>query len=280
MLVSELITKGSKILRDNKISSHLLDSELIMSRVLNLSREKMLILNEKKVSKKIYNNFYKIIDRRSHNEPLAYLFKEKEFWSKKFYIDKKTLIPRPETELMVEFLVKHFRKKNVYILDIGTGSGCILLAFLSEIKSSQGVGIDISKRAINNAKKNAKILKLYNRIKFLNRSLEEIYDKKFDVIVSNPPYISSHKIKNLSEDIKRFEPRIALDGGNDGLDVIKKVIYKSSTILKRKGILALEIGNGQFKNVSQILKKNGFRDKFLIRDYRSNIRGIISFFER
>ena len=110
--------------------------------------------------------------------------------------------------------------------------------------------------------------------------MDKIFAYKFDLIISNPPYICSYQIKNLSEDIKRYEPRIALDGGKDGLDVIKKVIYKSKSILKKNGLLVLEIGNGQYKKVSQILKFNNFRDRFLIRDYRNNIRCIISVLDK
>ena len=165
------------------------------------------------------------------------------------------------------------------MLDLGTGSGCIILSLLSEIKKSRGIGLDISKKALMIAYKNSSQLGLNDRVKFFSRSLHQINNYKFDLIVSNPPYICSHQIKNLADDVKKYEPRIALDGGNDGLDVIKKVIYKSKNVLKIKGMLALEIGYGQFKKVSQILKLQGFRTKFLIKDYRNNIRCIITTLE-
>ena len=147
---------------------------------------------------------------------------------------------------------------------------------MSEMNKSRGIGIDISKKAINIARYNTKKLGLNSKIKFYNRNIDQIFGFKFDIIVSNPPYICSHQIKNLSDDIKKYEPRIALDGGNDGLDVIKKVIYKSNSILKRKGILALEIGRGQYKKVSKILKLQGYKEKYLIKDYQNNIRCIMS----
>ena len=166
--------------------------------------------------------------------------------------------------------------KKISILDIGTGSGCIIISLLYNLKKSKGIGIDISKKAISAAKKNAFRYKLFNRIKLLNKSLESIFEKKFDLIVSNPPYIKRKDIKNLSEDIKKYEPIMALDGGNDGLDLIKKVIYKSRKILKINGTLALEIGNEQIKKVSKILIDNNFRVKNLITDYKNNVRCVIA----
>ena len=144
------------------------------------------------------------------------------------------------------------------------------------MKGSYGVGIDISKNAIKIAKKNAMKHKLSNRVIFLNKSIESIFSKKFDVVVSNPPYIKKKDLKNLSEDIKKYEPRMALDGGNDGLDLIKKVIYKSKEILKIKGLLALEIGNEQIKNVSKILVDNNFIIKNVIKDYKKNDRCVLA----
>jgi len=207
---------------------------------------------------------------------MAYILEEKEFWSKNFFVNSDTLIPRPETELMVEKCINIFKKKRISILDIGTGSGCILISLLSELKDSKGVGIDISKKALIVAKKNLKIHKMINKIKLYNKSLDDKFNQKFDLIVSNPPYIRTNEIKNLKEDIKRYEPIIALDGGNDGLDLIKKVIYKTEYILKVKGMLALEIGNEQFKKVSEILIKKNFKIEHIIKDYKDNIRCIIS----
>ena len=279
MLISELINYGSKTLQKNKISTHLLDSELFLSNLLNTSREKILILNDKKVSKNIIFNFNLLLKKRLKREPMAYIFKEKEFWSKKYLVDRNTLIPRPETEMLVERIIKYFKNKEIFILDIGTGSGCILLTLLEEIKKSRGIGIDVSKKAIDIAIKNSINFKQITKSRFYNRSLEQIFGYKFDLIVSNPPYICTHQIKNLSDDVKKHEPRIALDGGNDGLDVIKKVIYKSKYILKKKGMLALEIGHGQYRKISQILKLQGFKDRYLIKDYQSNIRCVLATLE-
>ena len=234
----KLINEGSYKLKQSDIISHQLDSEILLSKVLNKTRENLLINLEQNIDGKHVKKFEKLILRRSLDEPIAYILKKKEFWSKTFVINNDTLIPRPETELMVEKLVCIYKKKKINILDIGTGSGCILISLLSELKQSNCIGIDISKKAIKIAIKNSKKNNQKNNIKFLNRSLSNFYHKKFDLIVSNPPYIRTRDIKNLDRSIKYYEPKIALDGGNDGLDVIKKVIYKSKEILKVNGLLA------------------------------------------
>ncbi len=280
MNILKLLNTGSEELRIKNIFSHRIDSEVLLSNLLNKKREELLINLDEKVSLDNTRKFQKIILRRSLKEPVAYILKKKEFWSKNYIVNKNVLIPRPETELMVEKIVNIFKEKDIFILDIGTGTGCILLSILSELKYARGLGVDISSRAIEIAKKNLQKLKLPNKIKFDVKSLNEIYGYKFDLIVSNPPYIMSKDIKNLEEDIKKFEPKLALDGGNDGLDVIKKVIYKSKSILKIKGMLALEIGNEQFKNVSKILSNNNYRIKYLIKDFNENIRCVLSILEK
>jgi len=272
----EVIKIGSNILKEKKIYTHILDSEILLSKTLNKSREKMLVNLNQTIDKKNILRFKEYLRRRSKNEPIAYILEEKEFWSKKFYVNKNTLIPRPETEILINELVNIFKGKNISILDIGTGSGCIIISLLSSLKNSRGIGVDISKNAILIAKKNRIKFNLEQDLKLLTRSFTSIFDKKFDLIVSNPPYIKSKDYRNLSDDIKKYEPRLALDGGNDGLDLIKKVIYKSKNILKIKGTLALEIGNGQIKKVSKILFDNNFIIKNTINDYENNVRCIIA----
>jgi len=274
----EIIKFGSNLLKEKKISSFILDSEILLSKTLNKTRENILINLDQKINSKNISAFKEYLLRRSYNEPIAYIMGEKEFWSKKFYVNKGTLIPRPETELLVDKILKIYQGKKISILDIGTGSGCIIISILSSLKNSNGIGIDISKNAILTAKKNALKHKLTKRVKFLNKSLNNIFGKKFDLIVSNPPYIESKDIKNLSDDIKKYEPRMALDGGNDGLDLIKKVIYKSKYILKVKGMLALEIGNEQFIKVSKILIDNNFRIKHIVKDYKTNVRCVFAYY--
>ena len=275
MKALEIINFGANELKKNNIISSRLDSELLLSNILNKKREEILTNLNQEIDIIDLEKYKKLIIRRLNNEPLAYITKKREFWSRNFFVNKDTLIPRPETELMVENLIHTFKGKKITILDIGTGSGCILISLMGELDRACGLGIDTSKKALAIAEKNSSKLK-NKKIKFINKSVDANINQKFDLVVSNPPYIKSIEIKSLSDDIKRYEPRIALDGGNDGLDLIRKVIYKAKYSLKIKGKLALEIGNGQFIEVSKILIKNKFKIDRTIKDYNDNVRCIIS----
>jgi len=275
MKTTQLLDFGSNILRSKKIVSHRIDSEVILSYILKISREKLLI-KEDKICNENITKFKSLISRRLKQEPVAYIIARKEFRSEDFFVDKKSLIPRPETELLIDPIVKIFKNKNLFFLDIGVGSGCIIFSILKELNHSKGIGIDICKKAVLNAKINLNRFNLKNRVKLLNQSVDQVLNKKFDLIVSNPPYIVKREINRLANDIRKFEPKIALDGGNDGLDVIKKVIYKSKEILKVKGILALEIGRGQYFSVARVLRENNFRQIRIVKDYQNNIRCIFS----
>ena len=276
MLANELIKIGASVLKQNDILSHQIDAEIILSNILKKKREEILISSEFKLSESEIQKFNNDLSRRIKKEPIAYIFNQKEFWNDKFFVDKNTLIPRPETELLVEKILKYFKNSSPLFLDVGTGSGCIAVTLLKEIKGSKAVALDISHKALKIALKNAKNLGVNNRIKLICRTIDKKFNCKFDLIVSNPPYIKRNEFAYLDRDVLSYEPRIALDGGNDGLDVIKKVIYKSKYILKINGMLALELGNKQHNKVSKILEKENFRVINLIKDYKSNIRCIIS----
>ncbi|MBO6480635.1 MAG: peptide chain release factor N(5)-glutamine methyltransferase [Pelagibacteraceae bacterium] len=275
MKTTQLLDFGSNILRSKKIISHRIDSEVILSYILKISREKLLIKEDKVCNENIIK-FRSLISRRLKQEPVAYIIARKEFRSEDFFVDKKSLIPRPETELLIDPIVKIFKNKNLFFLDIGVGSGCIIFSILKELNHSKGIGIDICKKAVLNAKINLNRFNLKNRVKLLNKSVDQVLNKKFDLVVSNPPYIVKREINRLANDIRKFEPKVALDGGNDGLDVIKKVIYKSKEILKLKGVLALEIGRGQYFSVARVLRENNFRQIRIVKDYQNNIRCIFS----
>ena len=276
MNLERIIKQGSNELSKNKIQSSLLDTELILSYVMGKSREFLLTNNNINISDDLKKIFIKAIRRRIANEPIAYITGKKDFWSETFNVNRATLIPRPETELLIYKIIKFFNNKNINILDIGTGSGCILLSILKELKFSIGTGIDISNSAIKVAISNAKKLKLSNRVKFKVFDINKFDLGKYDLIVSNPPYIPTMEIKKLSKDIRNFEPHVAINGGKDGLDLIKKVIYKSSILLKKNGLFALEMGTNQYFKVSTIMKKYGFRIITKEFDYNNNVRCIIS----
>ena len=276
MILQNTVKKASQFLKNNNIISHELDSEIILSDILGVTREFLIVNNRLPISKKIIGKYNSAIKRRSNNEPVAYITGKKEFWSENFFVNHSTLVPRPETELLIDEIINFFKNKKVSILDIGTGCGCILLSLLKELSFARGVGIDISKKAIKVAKKNSINFNLSCRSKFKVFDLNKYNIGKYDIIVSNPPYIPSKNIKNLTKDITGYEPINALDGGVDGFDLIKKVINQSNYLLKSNGLLALEIGYNQYKMVCKLLKTNGFREIRKVHDYNRNVRCIIS----
>ena len=273
----ELIRIGTKILQKASKFNAELDSELILSNILNTTREKLIIHPKKNINKVLENKFKFDIKERKLKKPIAYILGYKEFWKQKFITDPNVLIPRPDTELIIEKVLKNFKKNdNKNVLDIGTGTGCIILSILLERKKFRGTGIDTSKRAINIAKINAKMQQFGNRIKFINTDIDNFFSNKYDLIVSNPPYINKFKLRNLDEDVRLSEPLDALDGGPGGYSKINKVIKKSINLLKTKGFLLLEIDETQHFGVKKLLRKNGFFNYKICKDLANNKRCLIS----
>ena len=276
MIINSLIKQGSKILKKQNIDSHQIDAELLLSKAIRKDRVFLLTNDEYKVSQKETSDYLNFILRRKHHEPLSYIVKRKEFWSLSFNVSHNVLIPRPETETIVEQVVRRFKGKgSLNILDIGTGSGCILLSILKELKNSYGTGIDKSFKALTIAKKNSRKLNLLQRAKFIHCDVDNFNFGTYDVVVSNPPYICSRKIGYLGEDIKGFEPRMALDGGSSGLETITKVVIKARKLLKTRGHLFMEIGDGQSRMASSVMIKNGLRLVKKFFDYNKTIRCIM-----
>ena len=276
MILENVIKQASQFLKTQSIVSHKLDAEVILSNIMGVTRDFLNTNSHIVVSKNTIKRFNHAINRRINSEPVAYIIGKKEFWSQNFVINRSTLVPRPETELLIYKVVDFFKNKKINVLDIGTGSGCILLSILKELVNSRGIGIDISSKAIKIAQINSKNLNLLLRSQFKVFDITKFYVGKYDLIVSNPPYIPSKDIKNLSKDITNYEPLVALNGGIDGLDLIKKVIYKSKSLLKKNGLLAIEIGFNQYLKVSSLLKRHGFKEMSRQCDYDSNVRCIIS----
>ena len=262
MLVNEAIVFAEQELkRSNNLNSRL-DSEILVSHLINIPRESIYSRLKENLPSNKAEELKKLISRRVNKEPIAYILNNKEFWSTNFYVDRSVLIPRPETEVLIDLILSQINYKNNYlnILDIGTGSGCILLSLLKELTKAKGIGIDKSSKAIAVAKKNSISQQLDSRASFKNVNLEEIkFDKKFDLIVSNPPYLPDVSLKNLNLDIKLYEPKIALQGGVQGVDFLCKIISLASKITKINGLLALEIGDNQFHILAKYLKKNRFK---------------------
>jgi len=277
MNIFEATKIGNNILKKKGIKSYKLDSEILMAQVLHNSRMDIILNSDTSLSDKETTLYNSLIEQRLKKKPIAYLTGRKEFWKYEFDVNKDVLIPRPDTEIIIEQAVKLTKKKSrLKILDIGVGSGCILLSILKERKGFYGTGIDICKKTLNICKTNVKKLELFDRIKLFKSDIDNFKYGKYDLIVSNPPYIKKFDLKYLEKDVYDYEPKSALDGGLDGLSTIKKVIYNSSNLIKRNGILILEIAFDQNDKVKKILRRNGYYIKNVVKDLAGNNRCIIS----
>jgi len=277
MNIESTLNKGINILKANDITNPILDSEILLSESIKKNRKHIILNSKETINSKQLNNFDNFIERRKNGEPIAYLINKKEFWKDEFYVNKDVLIPRPDTEVLIEQVIKMYPKNSyLQILDIGTGSGCIILSLLRERKHFYGTGIDVSKKSINVSKFNAKKLNLTNRVKFIHSSVDNFRIGKYDVIVSNPPYIKFRNLKYLEKDIINYEPKLALSGGLDGFSEIRKVINNASYLIKRKGKLILEIGYDQKIKTNKLLREKGFYINKTLKDYGKNDRCIIS----
>jgi len=276
MNINSAIIQGAKVLKDKLIKNPLLDSEILMTKAIQKDR-KYIILNSKKIlNAEDLNYFQKLIKKRSVGKPIAHLTNKKFFWNSEFIVSKDTLIPRPDTELVIEkTLALTSYKKKLNILEIGVGSGCILLSILKERKGFYGTGIDISKSCLNISKLNAIKLKVSSKLKLYKSNVDKFTLGKYDLIISNPPYIKKTELKYLEKDVAKFEPKLALDGGLDGLSAIRKVIKKSSELIKRNGKFVLEIGFDQKSKVISLLKKEGFYINSTNKDHANNDRCIV-----
>ena len=277
MKIEKALEKGSMILNQNNISSSKLDSEILISKVLKRDRKFVIMNFQKEIEKNSLNTFMDLIKQRSVGKPIAYLIGKKDFWKYEFELNTEVLVPRPDTEIIIEEVLKMTKNKNkLNILDIGSGSGCIILSILKEKINFFGIGIDVSKNCVDLSRRNADKIGVSNRVKFLKSDIDNFKNHKYDLIVSNPPYISHADLKMLDRGIIDFEPILALDGGLDGLSLIRRVINKASKLIKINGLLILEIGFDQKERVKKILKNKGFYINKVLKDYANNDRCIIS----
>ena len=277
MNYQKILDEASHQLNLNNIKTPKLDSELILAKTLDIDRENILLNLNKEIKKSLLKKFNYYLNLRKKNIPIAHILNYKFFWKYKFFVDKNVLIPRPETELIIEKILKILPlSSNKNILDIGTGSGCIAISLMKERPNCRITAIDKSKKAIKVAKKNAEIHQVKKKINFLNIDVDKFFSNKYDIIVSNPPYIKNNELLSLDEDVKLNEPKLALFGGCSGLEIFFKVLKKSNKLLKTNGKLILEIGYRQGKELKKYLKLNGFNQIKIYKDLSGKDRCIVS----
>ena len=277
MDIENVINSACKELKKNKIFSALLDSELLLSKVIKKDRKYILLNPNKEIDQSDHENFEDLIIKRSKGKPLAYLTGIKSFWKYDFMINEKVLIPRPDSEIIIEQVLNIYKNtNNLNFLEVGIGSGCIALSILKEKKSFLATGVDLSKDCIKICRFNANKLGVSRRIKLIKSDVDNLIFRKYDLIVSNPPYIKTLDLNKLSKEVTDYEPRLALDGGLEGLSVIRKVIKKSSELIKINGKLILEIGHDQREPVKKMLNENNFYINKILKDLAKNDRCIIS----
>ena len=282
MNIITIYNNTKKQLKNSNIDSFELDARILIENATGIAREDFILSAHTEIPAiklKIIHNFIK---RRIAGEPVSRIIGKREFYGLEFKISSETLDPRPDTETIITSIIDNIsnRDKKYEILDLGTGSGCILLTLLSEFKNSIGTGIDISKDAINTANINAKNLGLEKRAKFINISWNDKNFKKnlsnYDIIVSNPPYIPSQDIASLKTEVKDFDPIVALDGGNDGLDCYRDLANIAPNLLKKDALLAVEIGYTQANSVCRIFEEANFSIKSVKKDLSGHNRCILA----
>ena len=274
MNLLKALNKGYDILKSNNINSYKIDAELLLSESLKVSKEKLILNLNDVINSDDYKAYLSKLKRRLNKEPVAYILKKKEFWKNEFYINKNVLIPRPETEHLVEETLRIIpENKNKKLLEIGIGSGCLMISILKDRKSCYGIGIDSCKKAVKTAIINANLHQIKNRIKIFKTDVDNFNTGKYDLIISNPPYIDKHKLKYLG--VSEFEPLKALDGGINGTEILMKVINKASQLLKINGKLIIEIGNNQKYKMIEFLNKNNYFINKVVKDLSNIERCII-----
>ena len=259
--VEEVFLSGIQKLNAAQVENPNLDAKIIFKHILSVDNEQFELCKKNEISSKITKSYFELIDRRIKREPIAYITNKQSFWNDEFKVTKDTLIPRPETELILESVISYFpdKKIDLNIADLGTGSGCIIISLLQEYINASGIGIDISKEAIKIANENKKLLKNHERLKLLDEDYAEYNLNGFDIIVSNPPYISQNSL-DIQKDVYDYEPHLALFSKNNGIEAFNKIISNLASRIDKNFFLFLEIGLGQASEVTKLLKNNGFTE--------------------
>lgn len=278
MTITDAIKKGMIELKNSNIESPKLKSRLLMQYVLNQTRQYIIVNDLKQISKEDEERYFVGISKLRAGVPLEHITHQREFMKLNFYINENVLIPRQDTEILVEEVINIAKRiKNPKILDLCTGSGAIAVSLAKYLTESEITATDISNKALEIAKKNAKINEVENRITFISSDLfTNIPEEKYDIIVSNPPYIKRNVIETLDEQVRK-EPYMALDGGLDGLDFYRKIIKNSYEYLKYHGFLCLEIGFDQKIDVIELIEnEEKFENTYSKKDLFDNDRIIIT----
>ena len=276
MFLKELYTNSINLLKDKGVLTANLDVKILLAFLLNIDTKEIINYFNNEISNEFLNNFQKLLSRRLNREPIANIIGKKAFWDYDFIVNENVLTPRPDSETLIEAVLENYKDKDqkLNILDLGTGSGCLILTLLSIYQNSQGLAIDISDKALEIAKQNAKLLNI-NRIKFLKNNWNNNINKKFDIIISNSPYIPKKEIEILEPEVNKYNPLLALDGGNDVLDCYKYLAKNLQKNCKENTKIFLEIGKNQENNIIEIFKNNKFE---LLKIYK-DINGIIRILE-
>lgn len=269
---------AKKSLLESGCSSAFLDAELLMAHVLGKNREFIIGRPEYELSEKESAEYNELLNRRKNREPVAKIIGKKEFWGREFFVNSATLDPRPDSECLIEAVFEIFPDKNqpLKIIDFGTGTGCLLLTVLAEYPNSQAIGVDIDRNTLDIAIKNAEKLGLAKRSKFILNDWAKGIEGKFDLIISNPPYIKNSDIKNLEPEVSIHEPYTALAGGWDGLDCYRTIAPSVNNLLEKDAYLIFEFGMGQEEAVKTIFEKCGIRFVSFKRDMAGIIRCIVA----
>ena len=281
--IEEVLLNSSALLREKNIVNASLDARILMEFILDISHEELIKIKKNQIDEEQLEQYKKLVDRRCKKEPIAKIIGKKPFWKYDFYTNSHTLDPRPDSESLIELVLEYLSEdndmnrgvmvenKSTKILDIGTGTGCLLLSLIKEINNSTGIGVDISKEAIKIAEKNARELNIFDRVSFIESDLDERLSGEFDIIVSNPPYIPEDEISNLEDDVKLYDPMSALVGGKDGYDFYRKIASFVGEFLSRNGIVVFEIGIGQEDKIEAIMAQHGM----YLHEKRRDISGIV-----
>lgn len=280
MTISEALKFGIQLLKESGNEAPGMEATVILSFATGTDRAFLYAHGETVLEARHKEMYLEGLQKRVSGMPAAYITGIKEFMSLEFFVNGSVLIPRPETELLVEKVLesaKRWKGKCLNILDIGTGSGCIAISIARYAKNCFVTAVDISTQALETARRNAEKNDVSERMVFIKGSLyEELRDSKYDIIVSNPPYIPSEQITSLGREVGEYEPVEALDGGRDGLFYLKEIISKAPGFLKEEGLLAVEIGLGQAERVSGIMKRF-FEEVAVLNDLQGIARVVTGF---